>query len=87
MDNRQSAATPHNKLIEQLMDSRISKNEREYTAARELTTFRSLVLNYAGQTLAVVMLALHQRLPDEHLAAIKRILNRPEVREIIEEKP
>jgi hypothetical protein len=36
-------ATPHNTLIEELMDSRIPKTEREHAAAREIERLREAI--------------------------------------------
>jgi len=36
----EKAATPHNELIAQLLDSRVPKSEREHAAAREIERLR-----------------------------------------------
>ena len=37
------AATPHKQLIDELMDSRIPKSEREHAAAREIEKLRKVI--------------------------------------------
>lgn len=39
----EKAATPHNELIAQLLDSRVPKTEREHAAAREIERLRKLL--------------------------------------------
>ena len=39
----EKAATPHNELIVQLLDSRVPKSEREHAAAREIERLREEV--------------------------------------------
>jgi len=40
-DQTAKQATPHDVLIQQLLDSRIPKTEREHAAAREITALRA----------------------------------------------
>jgi len=45
----EKAATPHNELIAQLLDSRVPKSEREHAAAREIERLRAEVERWKGQ--------------------------------------
>jgi hypothetical protein len=48
-------ATPHGTLIEQILDSRIAKNEREWAAAKEIESLRSQVAALTAQRDAMVV--------------------------------
>lgn len=39
-------ATPHETLIEQIMDSTIPKSEREWAAAREIEKLQDIILRF-----------------------------------------
>ncbi len=43
MNEQAKQATPHGVLIEQIMDCRVPKNEREHAAAREIERLRKCI--------------------------------------------
>ena len=45
MSDKAAEATPHKELIAQIMNSNLPKNEREWTAAREIEKLRAEVNN------------------------------------------
>ena len=58
----EKAATPHNELIAQLLDSRLPKNEREHAAAREIERLRREVEEW--RSFAEAQVELHDEAED-----------------------
>lgn len=47
-ESKARQATPHADLIQQILDSRVAKNEREHAAGREIAQLRAALLPFAA---------------------------------------
>lgn len=66
----EKAATPHNELIAQLLDSRLPKTEREHAAAREIEALRAEVERWKRVNAEQVKLHVKAEIRAERLAEV-----------------